>query len=57
MADGQITDAVAPCSLLCYTCFGYKEGGISTSRRTANDSKFNYIREAFSRLKAVLKAR
>lgn len=28
MTREEILNAIGPCSLLCYTCFGYKEGGI-----------------------------
>ena len=28
MTDEQLKNAVAPCGILCYTCFGYIDGGI-----------------------------
>lgn len=34
MTDKEILQYVAPCSLLCYTCAGYKEGVIAESAST-----------------------
>jgi len=28
MTKEEMTKAVGPCSIMCYTCFGYVDGGI-----------------------------